>query len=95
MRNVLKITLLAAATLLGASSSWATPFTGPTSPYYLDDFGNQTIYVVHGTNVVNNFAWAYDPGCANFCEGSLAEWQTTTTTCQSTSSRQSHPFASR
>ena len=58
--------------MLGASSSWAIPFTGPTSPYYLDNYGNQTIDVVQGTNVINSFPWAYDPGCTNFCEGSLA-----------------------
>ena len=58
--------------MLGASSSWAIPFTGPTSPYYLDNYGNQTIDVVQGTNVINSFPWFYDPGCTNFCEGSLA-----------------------
>jgi hypothetical protein len=72
MRNVLKITLFAAVTLLGASSSWATPFTGPTSPYFLDDFVNRTIYVVQGATVVNSFTLAYTPGCTGFCESNLA-----------------------
>lgn len=72
MRNVLKITLLAAATLLGAPSSWATPFTGPTSPYYLDDWSTQEIYVVQGTSVINSFPWAYGPPCSNYCEGATS-----------------------
>jgi hypothetical protein len=75
MRNVLKITLFAAATVLGPSSSWATPvFTGPISPYYLDNYNDQHIYVVQGTSVINSFPWAYEfgPFCRNFCEGNLA-----------------------
>jgi PEP-CTERM motif len=73
MRNVLKITLLAAATILGASSSWAIPvFTGPTSPYYLDTLFGPTIYVVQGTNLINSFPWAYGAPCSNFCEANLA-----------------------
>jgi hypothetical protein len=79
MRNVLKITLLTALTaaaLFGASPSWATPvFTGPISPYYLDNYNDRHIYVVQGTSVINNFPWAYGtPGtpCFNFCEGNLA-----------------------
>jgi hypothetical protein len=73
MRNALKIALFAAATLLVASSSWATPvFTGPISPYYLDNDSNQTIYVVQGTSVINSFAWAYGPCASSFCEASLA-----------------------
>jgi hypothetical protein len=71
MRNVLKIGALAAATLLGPSPLWAAPFTGPISPYYLDDFGSQQIDVVQGTSVINSFAWNYGPPCAN-CEANLA-----------------------
>jgi hypothetical protein len=59
--------LFAATTVLGAPYSWATPvFTGPTSPYYIDNFNDHTIYVVQGTSVINSFPWAYGP------EGSLA-----------------------
>jgi hypothetical protein len=73
MRNVLKITLFATTTLLGASTSWATPvFTGPTSPYYLDNYGTHRIYVVQGTSVINSFPWAYGPGCSSLCETNLA-----------------------
>jgi hypothetical protein len=35
---------------VGASSAWAALITGPTSPYFLDNFANQTIYVVQGTS---------------------------------------------
>jgi len=37
----------------------AGPFTGPTSPYYLDNFDQNTIYVVQGTTVINQFPFAY------------------------------------
>jgi hypothetical protein len=64
--------LFAATTVLGAPYSWATPvFTGPTSPYYVDNFNDHTIYVVQGTGVINSFHWAYGSGCT-YCEGSLA-----------------------
>jgi hypothetical protein len=73
MRNVLKTALFAVATFLGASSSWATPvFTGPVSPYYLDNYVDQHIYVVQGTSVINNFPWTHGVPCSNFCEGNLA-----------------------
>jgi hypothetical protein len=63
--------LFATTTVLGAPHSWATPvFTGPTSPYYIDNFIDQTIYVVQGTSVINSFPLAYS-GC-RYCEGSLA-----------------------
>jgi hypothetical protein len=72
MHNVLKIGVFAAATMLGVPA-WATPvFTGPTSPYFLDEYLNHQIYVVQGTSVSYGFAWAYGPACTNFCEGSLA-----------------------
>ena len=67
MRNQLKITLFAAA-LLGAPSAWASPvFTGPTSPYYLDNYNNQHIYVVQGTSVINRFPWVYSAPCKRRC----------------------------
>jgi hypothetical protein len=51
--------LFAATTVLGAPYSWATPvLTGPTSPYYIDNFSDHTIYVVQGTSVINSFPWA-------------------------------------
>jgi len=71
--------LLAFGIILSVSApSWATPFTGPTSPYYLDDYNSLTtgqIYVVQGTSVVNTFGGAYGPGgcsAASFCESNLA-----------------------
>jgi hypothetical protein len=60
---------------LGVSPSWAIPFTGPTSPYFLDNYHTQQIFVVQGTSVINSFPWAYGPPCTNyfgFCEGNLA-----------------------
>jgi hypothetical protein len=63
--------VLLAFVLFASPSSWAA-FTGPTSPYYLDDYTNQEIYVVQGTSVVNSFPWAYGPGCSQSCEGNLA-----------------------
>jgi hypothetical protein len=72
MRNVLKIGLFAAATLLGASPSRAVLITGPTSPYYLDNFSDQHIYVVQGTSVINSFPWLHGTPCGNGCEGNLA-----------------------
>jgi hypothetical protein len=65
-------TVFAVTTVLGAPSSWATPFTGPTSRYYIDNFDDQTIYVVQGTSVINSFPWAYGSGCSSYCEGNLA-----------------------
>jgi hypothetical protein len=70
MRNVLRFALFAATTLFWAPSAWAT-FTGPTSPYYLDQYRGQEIYVVQGTKVINSFPWAYGP-CSADCEGMLA-----------------------
>jgi hypothetical protein len=64
---------LGLATLFGVSwASWADPFTGPISPYYLSNIADQTIYVVQGTSVINSFPWHYDPGCDNDCEAVLA-----------------------
>jgi hypothetical protein len=76
MRDTLKITLFAAATLFGASPSWAT-FVGPVSPYYLDNYypflgPPPTIYVVQGTSVTNSFPWAYNTCGYPGCEGALA-----------------------
>jgi hypothetical protein len=61
--------------ILGMSPAWAS-FVGPISPYYLDDVGNETIYVVQGTSVINSFPWAYGVGAGcpagSNCESSLA-----------------------
>jgi len=66
--------LFAAVTVLGAPYSWATPvFTGPTSPYYLDDFLAHTIYVAQGATIINSFpVTAYTPQCLGDCESNLA-----------------------
>jgi hypothetical protein len=54
---------------LGASPSWATPvFTGPTSPYFLDNLEAKRIFVVQGATVVNSFPVAYASPCSGFCE---------------------------
>jgi PEP-CTERM motif len=59
--------------VLAASSAWAVPFTGPTSPYYLDNYVTHRIDVVQGTQLINSFPWAYGaPDCFNLCEGDLA-----------------------
>jgi hypothetical protein len=73
--------------LLAAAGAQAVPFTGPVSPYYLDDYSNQTIYVVQGTSVINSFPWAYNtntsqgPGVAlgTYNEGNLAVTNVVTT----------------
>jgi hypothetical protein len=69
MRNALKVGLFGAAVVLGASPSWATLVirTGPTSPYYLDNWLDGNVYVVQGPSVINTFPWAYGTG-----EGNLA-----------------------
>lgn len=75
MRAITMRVLLAVGIAVGAAApSWAGPFTGPTSPYYLDNFSNQTIYVVQGTTVINQFPWAYNAFCPviSNCEGVLA-----------------------
>ncbi len=51
------------------------PLRVQLSPYYLDDFRAQTIYVVQGTAVINSFAWAYGSlvgGTGPFQEAMLA-----------------------
>lgn len=50
---------LAALAILWAGATQATTFTGPVSPYYLDNVDNDTIYVVQGTSVINSFPWTY------------------------------------
>jgi len=52
-----------------ATAAQATTFTGPTSPYYLDDYSNQTIYVVRGARVIYSFPLTYGTGNQ---EGNLA-----------------------
>jgi len=72
--------------ILGVSSaSWAAPFTGPISPYYLDNYNTDTIYVVQGTSVINSFPWAYGAGTSGcpsgaYCEGGLAVTNVVSTT---------------
>ncbi len=60
---------LAPSALTGAAT--AGPFSGPTSPYYLNNYEHQTIYVVQGTSVVSSFPWAYS-GATRFPEMMLA-----------------------
>lgn len=64
-----------------ASSAIASTFTGPTSPYYLDNYYTKTIYVVQGTSVVNSFPWAYgaDANGDPYNEGNLAVSSTVNT----------------
>jgi hypothetical protein len=63
----------AALAILWATGVHATTFTGPVSPYYLDNWSNQTIYVVQGTSVINSFPWSYETGNgASRNEGNLA-----------------------
>lgn len=45
-------------------------FTGPSGYYYIDNINSKTIYVVHGTQVVKQFAWNY--GTSTYAEGNLA-----------------------
>lgn len=72
-RNVLST--LAFASLLAGSAA-ANTFTGPTSPYYLDNYSTNTIYIVQGTSVVSSFAEAYGTGDN---EGTLAVSDTVNT----------------
>jgi hypothetical protein len=53
-----------------AAGAQAQPFSGPVSPYYLDNYSDDTIYVVQGTGVVNSFPYAYSNGA--YDEGNLA-----------------------
>jgi hypothetical protein len=63
----------AALAMLWATAAQATTFTGPVSPYYLDNWYYQTIYVVQGTSVINSFPWSYETGnAAARNEGNLA-----------------------
>jgi hypothetical protein len=71
---------VAIASGLLAIGAQATPFTGPVSSYYLDNYNTKQIYVVQGTNVINTFAWAYGAGNnAQFNEGNLAVTNVVTT----------------
>src|SRR5689334_11850299 len=71
----------ALGTILALPMLWpicaaATPFTGPTSQYYLNNAGTGSIYIVLGTAAVGSFPYAYASSCTGFpgyfCEGSLA-----------------------
>ena len=57
----------------------AAPFTGPVSPYYIDNYAFSTIYVVQGTNVVNSFRYAYSPLGGLLYEGNIAVTNVVTT----------------
>jgi hypothetical protein len=57
---------LALLAILWAGAAQATTFTGPVSPYYLDNWYDQTIYVVQGTSVINSFPWTYAAGTGAF-----------------------------
>ena len=54
---------LAIVPVLLAGTASAVPFTGPTSPYYLNQYGgtpnSAVIYVVQGTSVINSFGTSY------------------------------------
>ena len=59
--------------VLTVGQAMASPFTGPNSPYYLDNLANQTIYVVQGSSVINSFAEVYATGgTESYQEGTLA-----------------------
>jgi hypothetical protein len=64
------VVTLAGLAMLCAHAAQAGTFTGPVSPYYLDNVDTQTIYVVQGTSVINSFHWAY--GSSYGAEGNLA-----------------------
>ncbi len=70
MTNSLKIAALALPISLFAVSTQASPFTGPSEDYYLNNYSNNTIYVVQGSGVVQQFPWAYNN--AQYSEGNLA-----------------------
>ena len=55
-RSLLGTLLPVAVALVAGGARADAIFTGPTSPYYLDNYANGTIYVVQGTSVTNSFA---------------------------------------
>lgn len=57
---------------MSADIAVATPFTGPTSPYYLDDYSASTMYIVQGTSVTGSFPLTAYGGNANDQQGSFA-----------------------
>ena len=65
--------------LLAGIGPAAAAFTGPTSEYYLDQYGStqSTIYVVQGTSVIRSFTTSY--GATTYGEGSLAVTNVVTT----------------
>lgn len=74
LRKALPSLLVFVAVFLESGSVEAGTFTGPTSPYYLDNADTQTIYVVQGTSVIRSFPWAYSAK-----EGNLAVTNRVTT----------------
>ena len=76
MKLLSRVTASAAlAILLGmASQVQAAPFTGPISPYYLDNYEEGRIYVVQGASVINSFPTGYANGGLGtpYQEGNLA-----------------------
>jgi hypothetical protein len=78
--RILQAACVALAPCLAAADAHAAPFTGPTSPYYLDNYVTQMIYVVQGTSVINSFSWAYSAGnSASYNEANLAVTNVVTT----------------
>jgi hypothetical protein len=53
--------VLCTASVLFTLPAHAAPitFTGPLSPYYLDEYNTGTIYIVQGTTVINSFEEVY------------------------------------
>ena len=66
---------VAASTALIASTVdivIATPFTGPTSSYYLYNYAASTMYIVQGPSVTGSFPLTAYGGNANYYQGSFA-----------------------
>jgi PEP-CTERM motif len=78
--RMLQAACIALAPCLAAEGAHAAAFTGPGSPYYLDNYVTQMIYVVQGTSVINSFSWAYSAGNdASYNEANLAVTNVVTT----------------
>jgi hypothetical protein len=54
-------------------------FTGPTSPYYLDDYSTSTMYIVQGAGVIDSFPLSAYGGNVGNSQGSLAVATSVTT----------------
>jgi hypothetical protein len=60
--RIAALILTIVVTAASALPALASPFTGPTNPYYLDNDVNDTMYVVQGTKVINSFPLVYNQG---------------------------------